>query len=225
MPTVRRSCQPMPGATGFPLARSHTMLDARWLAIPTPATGPPVLERRSCDLQHGVGHPGGVELHQTRSRRVGQQGDAVLVLDGGVRTDDGGADTRRPDVDDENAAPARAHAQGAGPKGEARPNLPGLRMPLGSKVALSPRKHLEARAERPGQEAGAVEPDAVVMADRRTVRHGGVGHGVPRLAVVALPPFGVALGPAPAEGEVEAGAVGIGVGLVRRRRQRPVDLS
>ena len=41
VPTVRRSCQPMPGATGFPVARSHTMLDARWLAIPTPATGPP----------------------------------------------------------------------------------------------------------------------------------------------------------------------------------------
>ncbi len=41
VPTVRRSCQPMPGATGLPLARSHTMLEARWLAMPTPATGPP----------------------------------------------------------------------------------------------------------------------------------------------------------------------------------------
>ncbi len=27
--TVRRSCQPMPGANGLPVARSHTMLDAR----------------------------------------------------------------------------------------------------------------------------------------------------------------------------------------------------
>ena len=41
VPTVRRSCQPIPGATGRPVARSQTMLDARWLAIPTPATGPP----------------------------------------------------------------------------------------------------------------------------------------------------------------------------------------
>ncbi len=41
VPTVRRSCQPMPGATGFPVARSHTMLEARWFAMPTPATGPP----------------------------------------------------------------------------------------------------------------------------------------------------------------------------------------
>ncbi len=41
VPTVRRSCQPMPGATGRPVARSHTMLEARWFAMPTPATGPP----------------------------------------------------------------------------------------------------------------------------------------------------------------------------------------
>ncbi len=29
VPTVRRSCQPMPGARGLPVARSHTMLEAR----------------------------------------------------------------------------------------------------------------------------------------------------------------------------------------------------
>ena len=153
----------------------------------------------------------------------GRQGHAVLVLDGGVRSHNGGAHARGPDVDDQNAPPARAHAQGAGPNGEARPNLPGLRMPLGSKVALRPRQDVEAGAQRPGQEAGAVEPDAMVVADGGPVGQGGVGHRVPGLAVVALPPFGVALGPAPAEGEVEAGTVGIGVGLVGRRRQRAVD--
>ena len=41
VPTVRRSCQPMPGATGLPVARSHTMVDALWLAMPTASTGPP----------------------------------------------------------------------------------------------------------------------------------------------------------------------------------------
>jgi hypothetical protein len=41
VPTVRRSCQPMPGARGVPVARSQTMVDARWLAMPTAATGPP----------------------------------------------------------------------------------------------------------------------------------------------------------------------------------------
>ena len=41
VPTVRRSCQPMAGATGRPVARSHTTVVARWLAMPTPPTGPP----------------------------------------------------------------------------------------------------------------------------------------------------------------------------------------
>ena len=38
--TVRRSCQPRPGATGTPVGRSQTMVEARWLAMPTPSTGP-----------------------------------------------------------------------------------------------------------------------------------------------------------------------------------------
>ena len=41
VPTVRRSCHPSPGATGTPVARSHTRVEARWLAIPTASTGPP----------------------------------------------------------------------------------------------------------------------------------------------------------------------------------------
>ncbi|MGA3147547.1 MAG: hypothetical protein ABSF33_08730 [Acidimicrobiales bacterium] len=47
VPTVRRSCQPSPGPTGEPVARSQTMVDARWLAIPTASTGPP--SARVCD--------------------------------------------------------------------------------------------------------------------------------------------------------------------------------
>ncbi len=41
VPTVRRSCHPSPGATGTPVARSQTMVEARWLAMPTASTGPP----------------------------------------------------------------------------------------------------------------------------------------------------------------------------------------
>ena len=41
VPTVRRSCHPMPGPTGSPVLRSHTIVEARWLAMPTPSTGPP----------------------------------------------------------------------------------------------------------------------------------------------------------------------------------------
>ncbi len=62
----------------------------------------------------------------------------MFVLDGGVGSHDGGAHARRADVDDEDAAPWCAHAQGAGPKGEARPNLPGFKMPRGSNDALRP---------------------------------------------------------------------------------------
>ena len=40
-PTVRRSCQPRPGPTGSPVARSQAMVEARWLVTPTAATGPP----------------------------------------------------------------------------------------------------------------------------------------------------------------------------------------
>ena len=49
VPTVRRSCHPMPGATGRPVDRSQTMLDARWLAIPTAATGPPAASAAAGD--------------------------------------------------------------------------------------------------------------------------------------------------------------------------------
>ena len=126
------------GATGLPVARSHTMLDARWLAIPTPATGPPSASAARAPSRMASAMRAASNSTRPGAGRVGQQRDAVLVLDAGIGSHNGGADARRPDVDDENAPPARAHAQGAGPNGEARPNLPGLRMPLGSKVALRP---------------------------------------------------------------------------------------
>jgi hypothetical protein len=47
-PMVRRSCQPSAGAIGVPVARSHTIVEARWLAIPTPVTvGSPAPSRAS----------------------------------------------------------------------------------------------------------------------------------------------------------------------------------
>ena len=54
IPTVRRSCQPMPGPTGSPVARSHTMVEARWLAMPTPSTGPPAVKGGVGHLEHGA---------------------------------------------------------------------------------------------------------------------------------------------------------------------------
>ena len=40
-PTVRRSCQPRAGAIGSPVSRSHTIVLARWLVIPTALIGSP----------------------------------------------------------------------------------------------------------------------------------------------------------------------------------------
>ena len=188
VPTVRRSCQPMPGASGVPVARSQTMLEARWLATPTPATGPPSASAARATSSAASAMRGRVELDQPGSGRVGQHGEPVLVLDGGVGTDDGGADARGADVDDEDAAARCAHCQGDGPNGEARPNLPGLRMPVGIEGRLQPCEDVEPGAEGARQEARAVQPDAVVVADGGTVRQCRIGDHVPGLAVVALPP-------------------------------------
>ena len=80
VPTVRRSCQPSPGATGTPVARSHTMVEARWLATPTASTGPPVGQARRGHLDHGRGHGRGIELDQPGEGGVGEHRHVVDVL-------------------------------------------------------------------------------------------------------------------------------------------------
>jgi len=82
-----------------------------------------------------------------------QQWDAVLVLDAGIGSHNGSADTRRSDIDDENAPPAGAHVQGAGPKGEARPELSRVEYAVGIEGRLEASQHVEAGAQRLGQEA------------------------------------------------------------------------
>ena len=94
-----------------------------------------------CCVRHredGVGHARRVELHQTRCRRVREDRCIVRMRDRRVGSNDGGAHTRGPDVDDENAAAVGIHDQGEGPKGDGKPSFPGLRMPTGSKLSLSP---------------------------------------------------------------------------------------
>ena len=90
MPTVRRSCHPIPGASGFPVARSQTMLEALWLAMPTASTGPPSRERGLRHGEDGVGHQPGVELHQARRRGVGEDGGVVHMVDRGIGSHEGG---------------------------------------------------------------------------------------------------------------------------------------
>ncbi len=51
-----------------------------------------------------------------------------------------------------------AHAQGDGPKGDSRPNLPGLRMPLGSNVALRPRRTSKPEPSARGRKRERLSP-------------------------------------------------------------------
>ena len=80
----------MPGASGFPVARSQTMLDARWLAMPDGLDRAPVAEGGVGHVEDGVGHQRGVELHQARRRGVGQDGGVVHMVDRGIGSHDGG---------------------------------------------------------------------------------------------------------------------------------------
>ena len=97
-------------------------------------------------LDHGVGHGRGVELDQAGERGVGQDRHVVDVLDGAVGADHRTPHPRGADVDDQDA-----HGQGTSPKGLARPSLPGLRMPWGSRACLS---EVSTSKPRPGRRAG-----------------------------------------------------------------------
>ena len=228
-PGARGRCRPSAGPASpardrpaCPVARSHTRVEARWLAMPTAATGPP--SARLCDghLEHGRGDGRAVELDQTGERGVGEHRDVVDVLHGGVGADHRAPHPRGADVDDEDA-----HGQGTGAERGGQAELAGIEDAVGVEGRLDRGEDVERAAEAVGQEAAPVESDAVVVADGPAGRQGGPGHLVPRPAVVV----GRSRRPRPAgirgdvpgrpagEGEVEAGAVGVGVALVGRGDQ------
>ena len=69
--TCRRCAGPAsrcPGPTGSPVARSHTMVDARWLVMPTASTGPASASTGRASSRAVGGHDGGVELAPARAR-------------------------------------------------------------------------------------------------------------------------------------------------------------
>ena len=182
------------------------------------------VERGPSHRHGGVGQPHGVELHQARAResRAGRgRGGRAPPWHRAARWRRG--HPRCPTSTTRTPPPVvlmpRARSRTVR---EARA-CPGLRMPTGSKLFLRPRSTSKPEPRARGEEAGPVEPDAVMVADGGPVGQGGVGHRVPGLAVVVLAPRVVALGPATGEGEVEAGPVGVGVGLVGRSGQRAVD--
>ena len=171
VPTVRRSCQPSPGPDRAPRWPGPTRWwrPAGW-RCPPPSTGPPSARLAEATSMHRGGHGGGVELDQSGERGVRQHLDVVDVGDLAV-----GADHRPPHARGAHVDHQHAHGQGTGPNGPVRPSLPGLRIPWGSRASLT-----EARTAKPapravGQEAGPVEPDAVVVADRPTRARGWPG--------------------------------------------------
>ena len=149
-----------PARAARPVARSHTMVEARWLAMPTPPTGPPsaraaraTVERRRSAMA--------AASNSTRPgcRGVGEHRGVVRVLDRWHRV--GRWRRARPRCRRRRRGrcrPVAAHAPGGGPKGEGRPSLPGLRMPAGSKVCLEPGEDVEARAEGAGRKRERLSP-------------------------------------------------------------------
>ena len=133
VPTVRRSCQPMPGRDrdpGGPVphdGRGPLVGDAD--GLDRPALG----QAGRGHLEHGGGHGRRRRTPPARERRVGQHRDVVDVVD---RRRRGGpprpAPRRCP-----RRRPGRCSWPGHRSEGAGRPSLPGLRIPWGSRASLS----------------------------------------------------------------------------------------
>ena len=185
VPTVRRSCQPSPGATGTPVARSHTMVEARWLAMPTASTGPPSARLAEATSTTAAAMAAASNSTSPGKGVSGSTGTWWMWADLAV-----GAHHRPPHPGGAHVDHQDAHGQGTGPKGEVRPSLPGLRIPRGSRASLTEASTSKAGPSAPAQEAGPVEADAVVVADGPPGARGGLGDPVPGLPVVVVDPGG-----------------------------------
>src|SRR5690606_11785123 len=115
--------------------------------------------------QGGIGHRPSVELHEARSRRVGEEGLVDLGRDGGVGADHRGPQSARAHVDDEDAhgrVLAARSAPGAHPTPPARaPPTPAARTapaPCGSPAAT--RRSTPSAATTPRAMAPARAPPA-----------------------------------------------------------------
>ena len=102
----------------------------------------------------------------------------------------------------------RAHGHAGSPNGDGRPSLPGLRIPFGSSACLTATQHVERRAERLGDEAGAVEADAVMVREVAAAGEHGALPGIPHRDVGRLDLVRRRCG---REREVQAGAVDVAV--------------
>ena len=101
--TVRRSCQPSPGPIGWPVARSHTSVEARWLVMPTASTGPAAASDCVATSSTASAIAGAVELDQAGERRRRRERSVLQCVHGAVAVDDRGAQPGRADIDHQDA--------------------------------------------------------------------------------------------------------------------------
>ena len=113
IPTVRWSCQPMPGAMGTPVARSQTTVDDRWLATPTASTGPPASSARRETSRTAAAISAASNSTKPWAGVVGRTCAVLHVGDRGVGRDDGGPHAAGADVDDEEAHSAGGRGGGS----------------------------------------------------------------------------------------------------------------
>ena len=154
-PGARGRCRPSAGpasrARGPPARRwpgpTRWSTPAGW-RCPTAVDRAAVGQAAGGHVQHGGGHGRGVELHQPGEGGVGQDGHVVDVLDGAVGADDGAADPRGADVDDQDAHGQRHRAERAG-----EPELARVEDAVGVEGLLDRRQHVECR--RRGRRAGS----------------------------------------------------------------------
>ena len=226
---TRRSCagpaSRCPGPTGSPVARSHTIVEPRWLEMPTASTGPGGVERGARELEaRRRASDGRVELDEAVGGRVGEQLAFVTRARTCRRRRTTAARTLLVPTSTTSTRPSSRRSRPGEVRrtGWARPSLPGLRMPFGSSASFTDCSTPKPAPSASAHEAGAVEADAVVVAERAAGREHRALPGVPRGAVVRL----ALVGGRPArEREVEARAVGVRVALVRRRDQRVLDAA
>ena len=193
-PTVRRSCQPMPGTDRF--ARRAVPHDGRTALV------------RDADRVD--------RARAARARRVASSRhvSAIARASNWTRPSAGesGSSSRSTKCDtapfgvdtptrtllvptSTTSTSVGAHGQASSPNGLRRPSLPGFRMPFGSSASFTDCSTPKPVAERVGDEARPVEADAVVMRERAARGEHRALTRVPHRAVVRLALVRRAAGP------------------------------
>ena len=148
VPTVRRSCHPMPGASAWPLARSHTITEARWLAMPTPATGPPSANASVATLSTASAMRVASNSTRPGAGVSGRRWTWCSCATVASRPHDGGGGPPTCRRRRRGRCRSRVHAQGAGPERRGQAELARVEDPVRVERLLEAAQDLEAGAER-----------------------------------------------------------------------------